>query len=249
MEDVNCWQSKFTPCQYSDKLLNKLNLLNKQVGSPVDISEITKAIYYARKYHGSQMRKSGELYYSHPIEVAYLFAEHVAIKEPQYFKTDLIVTALLHDTIEDTKLTKDMISKIFNEQIADQVYDLTRVKEDGHKISAGEIIEQLLIEKKYGILLIKQFDRIHNAETLGVKSPEKVKKIIDETIKYFVKISIYYETAEIENILTDLCYKYLPITELKSPNSIKSRLDNYLLPSLTFQNELNQKHILHLLEL
>jgi (p)ppGpp synthase/HD superfamily hydrolase len=67
MEDVNCWQSKFTPCQYSDKLLNKLSLLNKQVKYPVDISEITKAIYYARKDHGSQMRNSGELYYSHPI--------------------------------------------------------------------------------------------------------------------------------------------------------------------------------------
>ena len=95
----------------SDKLLNKLNLLNEQVKSPVNISEVTKAIYYARKYHGSQMRKSGELYYSHPIEVGYLFAEHIAIKQPQYFKTDLIITALLHDTIEDTELTKDMIKK------------------------------------------------------------------------------------------------------------------------------------------
>ena len=105
MEDVNNWQSKFAPCQYSDKLLNKLSLLNEQAKSPVDISEVTKAIYYARKYHGSQMRKSGEPYYSHPIEVAYLFAEYAGIENEQYYTTDLVATSILHDCIEDTVLT------------------------------------------------------------------------------------------------------------------------------------------------
>ncbi len=195
---------KFAPCQYSDKLLNKLSVLNGQVKSPVDISEVTKAIYYARKYHGSQMRKSGELYYSHPIEVAYLFAEHIAIKEPQYFKTDLIVTALLHDTIEDTKLTKDMIAEIFNEQVADQVYDLTRVKFD-EKITAGKTVNSLFTQYKKDVLHIKLFDRLHNIRTIGYMSPEKIKKIVRETIACFIPLATYLNILEVEQELNKLC--------------------------------------------
>ena len=165
MEDVNSCGSQ-NLLLASTQINYKLSSLNEQVKSPVDISEITKAIYYARKYHGSQMRQSGEPYYSHPIEVAYLFAEHTVIKEPKYFRTGLIVTALLHDNIEDTELTKYMIAKIFNEQIADQVYDFTRIKEDGSKISSAKLAIKLWEENKHDVLLIKIFDRLHNANSI-----------------------------------------------------------------------------------
>ncbi len=68
----------------------------------------------AKKYHGTQRRQSGELYYSHPIEVAYKVADF-------RFTTDVLVTSILHDTIEDTELTKEMIATIFNSRIATQV--------------------------------------------------------------------------------------------------------------------------------
>ena len=68
MKDINCWEAKFEACIYSDKLLNKLLLLNKQASNKIDFTEVRKAIYYAKKYHGAQKRQSGEPYYSHPLE-------------------------------------------------------------------------------------------------------------------------------------------------------------------------------------
>jgi len=86
-----------TPCKYSVRLIEKLKTLDTQ--NVLDFELINKAIYFARKYHGIQLRKSGEPFYSHPLEVAYLFAEYAAREERQYYTTDLIITTILHDTI------------------------------------------------------------------------------------------------------------------------------------------------------
>ncbi|AFB31356.1 hypothetical protein RMAECT_0218 [Rickettsia rhipicephali str. Ect] len=59
MEDISSWKEKFEICVYAKKLLDKLEYLNTKVKNPVDIEEVKKGIYYARKYHGSQMRQSG----------------------------------------------------------------------------------------------------------------------------------------------------------------------------------------------
>ncbi|WP_341750940.1 HD domain-containing protein [Candidatus Tisiphia endosymbiont of Sialis lutaria] len=206
MEDIHNWQSKFESCEYAERLLNKLTQLNQQVKQPIDIDKVKKGIYYAKKYHGSQMRQSGGPYYSHPIEVAYMVAQHTALEMPQYFRTDMIITSLLHDTIEDTALTKTMIDSIFGSQVANQVEDLTRVKVD-RKISAAKTVELLWLQKKYDVLIIKLFDRIHNVQTIGVKSPEKIKKIIEETLSRFMSLSIYLGTPKVEQILARLCFK------------------------------------------
>ncbi len=175
-EDINYWDnSKYAPCQYATRLLDKLRKMNEEVNRSIDIDEIIKAIYYAKKYHGSQMRQSGEPYYSHPIEVAYMISDYL-------FRTDIIVTSILHDTIEDTTLTEKMIAYIFGEQVASQVEALSRNKPHG-KISSAEIMEILYRQKKYDVALIKLFDRKHNLQTIGVKSPEKMKKIIKETME------------------------------------------------------------------
>ncbi len=179
MEDINNWEAKYVNCKYAERLLSKLSELNQQVTIPVNINEITKGIYYAKKYHGSQMRQSGDPYYSHPIEVAYMVAEYTALNMPKYYRTDMIITSLLHDTIEDTTLTEDMIGRIFGEQVASQVVDLTRVKSYG-KISAAETLNILFQQKKDDVLLIKLFDRLHNMQTIGAKSPEKIQKIRKE---------------------------------------------------------------------
>jgi (p)ppGpp synthase/HD superfamily hydrolase len=177
MEDIDNWQIKFKSCEYSAKLLSKLISLNEKVTHPVDIREIIKAIYYAKKYHGSQMRQSGEPYYSHPIEVAYMFASYTAQAVHQLFNTNMIVTSLLHDTIEDTKLTEEMITQIFGSTIASQLEALTRIKPYG-KISAKETLDLLIQQEKYDVALIKIFDRIHNLQTLGARSPEKALKVV-----------------------------------------------------------------------
>ena len=88
------------PCQYSIRLIEKLRLLDTE--NRLDFYLINKAIYWARKYHGDQKRKSGEPYYSHPLEVAYMISEYK-------LKTDVIVASILHDIIEDTEVTAGII--------------------------------------------------------------------------------------------------------------------------------------------
>ncbi|GAA5252099.1 bifunctional (p)ppGpp synthetase/guanosine-3',5'-bis(diphosphate) 3'-pyrophosphohydrolase [Candidatus Rickettsia kedanie] len=117
MEDISSWKEKFEICVYAQKLLDKLTYLNTKVKNPVDIEEVKKGIYYARKYHGLQMRQSGNPYYSHPIEVAIMFAEFVAYKEVKFYINNLIIASLLHDT----ELTEAIIAKIFNPRIGKMV--------------------------------------------------------------------------------------------------------------------------------
>jgi len=146
MEDVNCWLEKFEECSYSNKLLTKLLLLNKTSDNKIDITEVKKAIYYARKYHGEQKRQSGEPYYSHPIEVAFMVSDYL-------LRTDILVTSILHDVLEDTKMTFEMIKAIFGERVANQVMDLTRIKGDGNKISSEAMVNSLWLQKKIRFII------------------------------------------------------------------------------------------------
>ncbi len=158
MKDISSWKEKFEVCVYAKKLLDKLEDLNTKVKNPVDIEEVKKGIYYARKYHGSQMRQSGDPYYSHPIEVTIMLAEFVAEEVPKLFTTIMLQAALLHDTIEDTELTEEMINGIFGAEVVKHVEGLTRIKPYG-KITAEESLNLLIKQKRYNTALIKLFDR------------------------------------------------------------------------------------------
>jgi hypothetical protein len=88
------------PCKYSVRLIEKLQSIDTD--EVLDFDLINKAIYWAKKYHDGQFRKSGEPYYTHPLEVSYMISEY-------QLTTDVIVTAILHDIVEDTKVTAGMI--------------------------------------------------------------------------------------------------------------------------------------------
>ncbi|MCC8370581.1 MAG: HD domain-containing protein [Rickettsia endosymbiont of Stiretrus anchorago] len=236
MEDLSRWKEKFESCVYAKKLLDKLEYLNTKVNNPIDPLEVKKGIYYARKYHGTQMRKSGDPYYSHPIEVAIMLAEFTAMEVPKLYNAVMIQAALLHDTIEDTELTEEMIAKIFGEEVARHVEGLTRVKLDG-KITAAESLNLLVKQKRYDTALIKLFDRIHNLQTLGAKSPEKIKKIITESLNVFITISMHLEIPTLVQKLIQLCYTHLSIQNQQKELFIE---DNSQLLFLPFQNEINQ---------
>lgn len=184
-------------CRYSKRLLTKIMLINKISENKVDLSKIKKAIYFAKKYHGGQKRETGEFYYSHPLEVAYMVSDYL-------FRTDIIVTSILHDCIEDTLLTKEMIIKEFGYKIANQVEDLTRIKND-KKISSAEIVNILYQQKKKELLLIKLCDRLHNIQTVGAKSPEKGWKTILETLQSFLTIATYLKVPIVTNQLRTHC--------------------------------------------
>ncbi|MCC8369696.1 MAG: HD domain-containing protein [Rickettsia endosymbiont of Oxypoda opaca] len=233
MEDINCWEEKFEMCCYAAKLLDKITSLNKLARYPVDLREVKKGLYYARKYHGTQMRQPGDPYYSHPVEVAYLLAEFTATEVPKLFIPSMLNAALLHDTIEDTPLTEEDIAKIFDRNIANHVEGLTRVKSYG-KISAEESLILLVKQGRHETALIKLFDQVHNIQTLGAKSPEKIQKIIKETLKSFITLAVYLAIPKIEQQFYQLCFQVLNKTPLIERTLLPYDIN---LPLLVFQND------------
>lgn len=165
------------PCQYSTRLIEKLESLDTK--NILDFDLINKAIYWAKKYHGDQKRKSGEAYYTHPLEVAYMISDYK-------LKTDVIVASILHDIIEDTEVTAGMIFDNFGWRIAEMVDRLTRDRPDGTKLSVEEILINAYKNNDKEILLIKAIDRVHNLNTVSYLSLEKQKKQVYETIKNFL---------------------------------------------------------------
>jgi len=233
------------PCQYSTRLIEKLESLDTK--NVLDFDLVNKAIYWAKKYHSDQKRKSGEPYYSHPLEVAYMISEH-------NLKTDVIIASILHDIIEDTEVTVGMIFDNFGQRIAQMVDKLTRDRPDGSKLSVQEVINNAYYKKDNEVLLIKLFDRLHNVQTIGSMSTEKTKKITDETLKKFITLSIYLGEKisgilEIENKLIELCYQNIPVKQLQVQNQEMVFEDNFQLSFPNFQNDLFPKHILYLMEL
>ena len=233
------------PCKYSIRLIEKLKSLDTQ--NVLDFELINKAVYWARKYHGDQKRKSGEAYYTHPLEVAYMISEHK-------LKTDVIVASILHDIIEDTEVTAGMIIDNFGWRIAEIVDRLTRDRLNRSKLSVQEIINNAYYKKDNEVLLIKLFDRLHNMQTIGSMSTEKTKKITDETLKKFITLSIFLGERisgiiKIEKTLTELCYQNIPTRQPQVQNQEMVFEDSFQLSSPNFQNDLFPKHILYLMGL
>ena len=187
------------PCKYSIRLIAKLKSLDTK--NVLDFNLINKAIYWAKKYHGNQKRKSGEPYYTHPLEVAYMISDHK-------LKTDVIVASILHDIIEDTEVTAKMIHNVFGQRIAEMVDRLTRDRPDGTKLTVEEIINSTYKNGDKEVLLIKLIDRLHNIQTIESMSTQKIEKIIAETLTNFIASSMYLGLLEIEQQLTESCMYY-----------------------------------------
>ena len=168
-------------CVYSKSFIAKIKNLNKD--NQVDIECIKKGISFAKYYHGSQIRKSGEPYYSHPIAVASMVADYI-------FKEIPIIAALLHDTLEDTDLTLSEIEQEFSPRVAQIVDRLTRKIDPAtaKKMSAGECLLKAQELGDIEVLLIKSCDRLHNLQTLSSLSLEKQQKILKETNDYFFPV-------------------------------------------------------------
>ena len=207
------------PCQYSIRLIDRLKSLDTK--NVLDFDLINKAIYWAKKYHGEQKRKSGEPYYSHPLEVAYMISEYK-------LKTDVIVASILHDIIEDTEVTAGMILDNFSWRIAEMVDRLTRDRPDGTKLSIEQILNNAYQKQDKEILLIKLFDRLHNLTTLDAMTDEKKKKIALETLSSFLAIALSFDEQG-DQMIAKLCFSHLQL--------------NYSQPSFSFSNVCKLKPI------
>ena len=183
---------------YSDRLIKKLESLDTQHNLDFDL--INKAIDWAKKYHSGQFRKSGEPFYTHPLEVAYMISDYK-------LRTSVIVSSILHDIIEDTEVTVEMILDDFGWRIAEMVDRLTRDRPDGTRLSVEKILYNAYQKQDTDVLLIKLVDRLHNMNTITAQPEEKQLRTIQETLQYFLAIAEALEAPYLIDHLYDECYE------------------------------------------
>ncbi len=165
---------------------------------------IRDAYDYGVKMHEGQMRASGEPYFSHPIEVAAILTE-------QQMDDATIVTALLHDTIEDTKSTYSEVARRFGNEIAqlvDGVTKLTNLELHSSKTKQAENFRKLLLamSKDLRVLLVKLADRLHNMRTIKHMPLEKQQQKAHETMDIFAPLAGRMGMQSIREELEDLSF-------------------------------------------
>lgn len=184
-----------------------------------DQSFIIKARDYAKKMHEGQMRSSGEPYYTHPIEVAGILSE-------MHMDVATLVTAILHDTVEDTEATFEDIKAEFGEEVAvlvNGVTKLTKIESQTIEGKQAENFRKLLIamSEDIRVLLVKLADRLHNMRTLEHMKPEKRRRIARETLDIYAPLSERIGVHKFKEELEDLAFSYL---SPEAKESITNRL-------------------------
>lgn len=163
---------------------------------------VWKAYNFALKAHGNERRKSGEPYILHPIAVAIIVAGEIGLG------TKSIVSALLHDVVEDTEYTLDDIEKEFGKPIRTIIDGLTKIKGafDSNSSLQTSTFRKLLVtlSEDVRVILIKLADRLHNMRTLGALPRKKQIKISGETLYLFAplahRLGLYAIKTELENL-------------------------------------------------
>ena len=221
-------------CKYSIRLLEKLESLD--ILQQLDFNTINKAIYWARKYHNGQFRKSGEPFYSHPLEVAYIISDYL----PQ---TNIIVASILHDIVEDTYVTTGMILDEFGWRIAEIVDRLTRDRPEGTKLSVAEILNNAYEINDTEVLLIKIIDRLHNIDTIGCKSRKKQIETCLETSNNIIALTTIFHNLDLEKLLSEKVLSILYGEEecnmiMRKRYNLLSVLDSYQPPLPFVQNKI-----------
>jgi RelA/SpoT family (p)ppGpp synthetase len=186
-------------------VLRQYELLEKVRGYDPDADEamINRAYVFSMKAHGSQKRASGDPYYSHPIEVAGILTD-------LHLDDETIVTAILHDTIEDTVATHEEIERLFGPSVArlvDGVTKLSKIEAQSESQRAAENLRKFLLAMSGDIrvLLVKLADRLHNMRTLHfISNVEKRKRIARETMDIYAplaeRIGMYEFMTEMQTL-------------------------------------------------
>ncbi len=168
---------------------------------------LQKAYVFAGKAHKGQVRRSGEPYLSHPLEVANYLADM------KLDKTTL-VAALLHDVLEDTDATAADIRENFGKEVADLVEGVTkisRVQEVSPEVRRAETIRKIILAMTddIRIIFIKLADRIHNLKTLQHLEEERRRQIARETLDIYAPIANRLGMGRIRAELEDLSFRYV----------------------------------------
>ncbi len=172
-----------------------------------DLKLIDKAYEVASKAHEGQTRASGEPYINHPLNVAAILAE-LQLDERA------IAAALLHDVVEDTKLSNDDIKEQFGDEIELLVDGVTKIGQIHFQTKEQQQIEayrKLIIAtaKDLRVILIKLADRLHNMRTLKFMREDKRKRIAKETLELYAPLANRLGISNIKWELEDLSFRYI----------------------------------------
>jgi GTP diphosphokinase / guanosine-3',5'-bis(diphosphate) 3'-diphosphatase len=149
--------------------------------------QLRRAWVVGAEAHAGQTRKSGEPYITHPVAVARVLAE-------QKVDVESLIAAILHDTIEDTPLTREALASEFGETVAELVDGVTKLDklqfEDREQAAAESFRKMMLaMARDLRVILIKLADRLHNMRTLGAQSAEARERIARETLEIYAPIA------------------------------------------------------------
>ncbi|BDA62534.1 MULTISPECIES: bifunctional GTP diphosphokinase/guanosine-3',5'-bis pyrophosphate 3'-pyrophosphohydrolase [Shewanella] len=177
---------------------------------PEQVELLKQAYQVARDAHEGQMRTSGEPYITHPVAVARILAE-------MRLDHETLMAALLHDTIEDTYVTKEDLAERFGESVAELVEGvskLDKLKFRDKKEAQAENFRKMMMAMTQDIrvILIKLADRTHNMRTLGALRPDKRRRIARETLEIYAPIANRLGIHNIKTELEDLGFQaYYPM--------------------------------------
>lgn len=183
--------------------------VRKYISNPDNIALIERAANFATEHHAGQFRKSGEPYIIHLINVAYILAQLQA-------GPSTIAAGFLHDTIEDTGVTKEELAEKFNEEIAEIVEAVTKIgtlkykgKDDPEYQASNHRKIFIAMARDVRVILVKLADRLHNMRTLQYQPEASQKRIAAETLDIYAPIAHRLGISAIKNELEDLCFYYL----------------------------------------
>ena len=203
----------------------------KRCANQEEYEDVIRAFEFANEAHKGVRRRSGEPYIIHPIAVAKIVVQEIGLG----YKS--IVTALLHDIVEDTEYTVEDIERLFGSKVASLVDGLTKIKsamdnkhnsnQNDEKSMQAENFKRILLtlNDDVRVVLIKLADRLHNLRTIGSMPERKKDKILSESMYIFVplahKLGLYSMKSEMENI-------WLKYREPEYYNKISQRIENLI---------------------
>jgi len=209
-----------------EELVEKLR--NHRPGEDAAVMRV--AYELARELHQSQKRESGEPYLSHPLEVAHILAD-------MRMDSVTLAAALLHDTVEDTRLSREKLAEKFGEDAAKIVEGVTKIgrldllaPEARQAESVRKMVLAMATDVR--VVLVKLADRLHNMRTLQFLDPGKQARISLETLDLYAPIAHRLGMAVMRSELEDLAFQYLePVAflSLKKEVADKSRVHHRFL--------------------
>lgn len=185
------------------------NLISRieQYNPEADLQLVVKAYSFAQSAHDGQVRNSGENFFVHPFNVALILAD-------MNMDNATIIAGLLHDVIEDTDISYEVIAEEFSVEIADLVDGVTKLKKLQYKTKQENQAENLrkmvmAMAKDIRVIIVKLADRLHNMRTLEYMSDAKRKEKALETLEIYAPIAHRLGISKIKWELEDLSLRYL----------------------------------------